>query len=254
MVSLKVFVLCTLSGIVAVTSAESGYRCGDSAYLAIPRVNLSTPEQLKPCAAYKLLDARGSGEPQGVSLMFQNTIERILANNTGAVSQAVVYPAGFDQNVTSGVQFVTDVIKYGLRDCPKQKYFLFGYSQGATVVQEAINKLDDANLAAISSVVMVGNPYRTPGRLSNVDSQGHHDNRTAYGLFAVQALKTNDSIPTFNEALDRSGKVADICLENDIVCSFDPECKCQLASDHLSYGLMKSVQDQIFDHVISRLD
>ncbi|EXL98809.1 hypothetical protein FOIG_09531 [Fusarium odoratissimum NRRL 54006] len=59
---------------------------------------------------------------------------RILANNTGAVSQAVVYPAGFDQNVTSGVKFVTDIIKYGLQDCLKQKYFLFGYSQGATVV------------------------------------------------------------------------------------------------------------------------
>ncbi|KAL5603841.1 hypothetical protein FOVSG1_006591 [Fusarium oxysporum f. sp. vasinfectum] len=252
MVSPKVLFLSTLSGIAAVASAESGCRCGDSAYLAIPRVNLSTPEQLKPCAAYKLLDARGSGEPQGVSLMFQNTIERILANNTSAVSQAIVYPAGFNQNITSGVQFVTDVIKYGLQDCPKQKYFLFGYSQGATVVQKALNELDDAAVAAISSVVMVGNPYRTPGRLSNVDSKGRHDNRTAYGLFAVQSQQSNDSIPTFNEGLDRSGKVADICLDNDIVCSFDPECKCQLASDHLSYGLMKSVQDLIFDHVISR--
>ncbi|EMT62983.1 hypothetical protein FOC4_g10013176 [Fusarium odoratissimum] len=40
---------------------------------------------------------------------------------------------------------------------------------------------------------------------------------------------------------------------NDIVCSFGPNCKCQLASDHLSYDLMKPVQDRIFDHVISRL-
>ncbi|EWZ90836.1 hypothetical protein FOWG_08408 [Fusarium oxysporum f. sp. lycopersici MN25] len=253
MVFPKVLFLSTLSGIAAVTSAESGCRCGDSAYLAIPRVNLSTPEQLKPCATYKLLDARGSGEPQGVSLMFQNTIQRILANNTGAVSQAVVYPAGFDQNVTSGVKFVTDIIKYGLQDCPKQKYFLFGYSQGATVVQRALSELDDASMAAVSSVVMVGNPYRTPGRLSNYDSQGHRENRIAYGLFAVQSLQSNDSILTFNDGFDRSGKVADICLENDIVCSFDPNCTCQLASDHLSYGLMKPVQDQIFDHVISRL-
>ncbi|KAH7175062.1 cutinase [Fusarium flagelliforme] len=184
--------------------------------------------------------------------MFQNTIERILANNTGAVSQAVIYPAGFDQNVTAGVNFVTNVIKYGLQDCPKQKYFLFGYSQGATVVQKALNELDDTSIAAVSSIVMVGNPYRMPGRFSNVDSQGHHDNRTANGLFTIQSLQSNDSIPTFNESLDRSGKVADICLENDIVCSFDPECKCQLASDHLSYGLMKPVQDQIFNHVVSR--
>jgi pimeloyl-ACP methyl ester carboxylesterase len=148
--------------------------------------------------------------------MFQNTIQRILANNTGAVSQAVVYPAGFDQNVTSGVKFVTDIIKYGLQDCPKQKYFLFGYSQGATVVQRALSELDDASMAAVSSVVMVGNPYRTPGRLSNYDSQGHRDNRIAYGLFAVQSLQSNDSILTFNDGVDRSGKVADICLEVSI--------------------------------------
>lgn len=148
--------------------------------------------------------------------MFQIVLERVLANNTGAVSQSVVYPAGFDQNVTSGVQGTVDIIKYGLQDCPDQKYFLFGYSQGATVVQEALNKLDDECAAAVSSVVMVGNPYRIPGRLSNVDSHGRPDNRTAYGLFAVQSLQSNDSIPTYNEGLDRRGKVSDICLEVSI--------------------------------------
>lgn len=40
--------------------------------------------------------------------------------------------------------------------------------------------------------------------------------------------------------------------QNDTVCAFDPTCKCQIASDHLSYGLMESVQDLIFDHVVSR--
>jgi hypothetical protein len=41
-----------LSALVALTTAQSGCRCGDAAYLAIPRVNLSATEQIKPCAPY----------------------------------------------------------------------------------------------------------------------------------------------------------------------------------------------------------
>lgn len=145
--------------------------------------------------------------------MFQTAVERVLANNTGAVSQSVVYPAGFDQNVTSGVQNVVDIVNYGLQDCPHQEYFLFGYSQGATVIQQALGELDGKALAAVRSVVLVGNPYRIPGRLSNVNTDGCSDTRTVFGLFAVQSLQSNNSIPTYSEDLDRSGKVRDICLE-----------------------------------------
>ncbi|KAF6810636.1 family 5 carbohydrate esterase [Colletotrichum sojae] len=201
----------------------------------------------------KLIDARGSGEPRGVSLMFQIAIERILASGTGAVSQPVVYPAGFDQNVTSGAQNVVDVVGLGLGDCPGQKYFLFGYSQGATVVLEALVRMDEASAAAVAGVVMVGNPYRVPGRRSNVDREGRPDARAAYGLFAAQALRANRTVPTYSDELDRSGKVSDICLDNDIVCATDPECTCQLASDHMSYGLMQPVQDLIVSHVLDRM-
>ncbi|KAK6211667.1 hypothetical protein QIS74_10931 [Colletotrichum tabaci] len=250
MAPLRVLLLSTIS---ALAAAASECRCGDAAFLGIPRVNLTAPEQLKPCAPYKLVDARGSGEPQGVSLMFQVAIERILANGTGAVSQSVAYPAGFDQNVTSGVQNTVDIIKYGLDDCPDQKFFLLGYSQGATVVLEALEKMEQASLAAVSGVVFVGNPYRIPGRRSNVDSQGRPDNRTAFGLFATHAMQANQSIPTYNEEFDQSGKVIDTCLENDIVCAADPDCTCQLASDHMSYGLMQPVQDLIVSHILDRM-
>lgn len=150
--------------------------------------------------------------------MFQTAIERVLSNSTAVVSQSVVYPAGFDQNVTSGVQNTVDMITYGLQDCPEQKYFLLGYSQGATVVQEALNKLDNASASAVNGVVLVGNPYRIPGRVSNADSQGNLDNRTTYGLFATQSMQSNSSVVTYNEAFDRSGRVSDICLEVSVSC------------------------------------
>jgi pimeloyl-ACP methyl ester carboxylesterase len=212
MVSLHILLLSTLS---ALASAKGGCRCGDASFLAIPRVNISTPQQVKPCAAYKLLDARGSGEPQGVSLMFQTAIDRLLAYNTDAAYQSIVYPAGFAQNTTSGVQNTLDIINYGLQDCPEQKYFLFGYSQGATVMQEALNELEGEVAASVESVVLVGNPYRTPGRRSNVDEYGNRDNRTVYGLFAEQERSGNKSasVLMYSEEFDQGGKVADICLE-----------------------------------------
>jgi pimeloyl-ACP methyl ester carboxylesterase len=215
MISLHILLLSTLS---ALASAKRSCRCGDAAFLAIPRVNITIPQQVEPCAPYKLLDARGSGEPQGVSLMFQTVIERLLANNTDATYQSIVYPAGFAQNTTSGVQNTVDVINYGLQDCPEQKYFLFGYSQGATVVQEALIEVGDEAAASVQSVVMVGNPYRTPGRKSNVDEYGRRDNRTDYGLFAEQARSENQTVLMYTDEFDQSGKVADICLEVSEIC------------------------------------
>jgi thioesterase domain-containing protein len=150
-------------------------------------------------------------------MMFQTAIEQALANNTNAVSQSVLYPAAPDQNVTFGVQYTLDLIKYGLQDCPQQKYFLFGYSQGATVVLEALDKMDNASAAAVASVVLVGNPYRLPGRRSNVDFEGQHDNRTALGMFTTQSIQSNGTIPKYSDDFDRSGKVKDICLQ---VCRY----------------------------------
>ncbi|KAK2779055.1 family 5 carbohydrate esterase [Colletotrichum kahawae] len=232
--------------------AQDSCRCGDPSFLAIGRVNISSAQPVQTCSPYMILDARGSGEPQGVSLSFQIAIERIITNNSEITTQSIIYPASFDQNVSVGVQNTIDIIHRGLRDCPNQRYSLLGYSQGATVVLEALGKLDNETTKAINAVVLVGNPYRTPGRASNVDSQGHPDNRTQFGMFAAQAMQANRTFPNYDDILDRSGKVRDICLEDDLVCAPNPDCDCQLASDHLSYGLFKSVQDLIVSHIMSR--
>lgn len=68
------------------------------------------------------------------------------------------------------MQNTVDTIRRGLQACPNQKYALLGYSQGATVVLEALGKLDHETTKSINAGVLVGNPYRTPGRTSNVDS------------------------------------------------------------------------------------
>ena len=113
----------------------------------------------------------------GFSLMFQIAIENILANNTGSAHRV---PGGLrPERHLRRVRHGRNRQARPPRDCPGQKHFLLGYSQGATVVQGALGELDDESAAAIGGVVMVGNPYRIPGRLSNVDGHGRPDNRTA---------------------------------------------------------------------------
>lgn len=161
----------------------------------------------------ELIDARGTLEPQGPSLMFQLALQRILSNSTNVTSHSVIYPAALDQNTTLGSDYLAHYIHSGLQDCPDQKYLLFGYSQGATVVLQSLEKLCARAADAVVSVVLVGNPFRVPGKLSNINSEGNYDNRTAYGRFAAQAQGTNDSVPVLSATLDQSGRAKDICLD-----------------------------------------
>lgn len=281
----------SLMGLAFMASADASCRCGSYEFLSIPRVNFTAPHPSQVCVPYseycgtkchnylrtdtstELLDARGTLEPQNLSLMFQLPIKKILANATDmATSQSVIYPAELTQNVTSGVQHLKDTIDSGLQNCPDQKYFLFGYSQGATLVLETLEKLNKASTEAVAGVVLVGNPYRLPGRRSNVNRLGERDCRQNLGRFATQAKKENGTIPMISNNLDASGRVLDICLDvswiwrviailparlqansfqNDTLCAASPKCQCPIDTDHLSYGMSKDVQDLIFKHVTS---
>lgn len=144
--------------------------------------------------------------------MFQPAFERILANTTRASVESVVYPARLDQNVTSAAQNLQRLIKDALQDCPDQKYILFGYSQGATLILSALPGLS-CEVDAIASIVRVGNPNRIPGRLSSVDRVGNRDFRHEYGRYAIEAMNQNETILQVSPTLDMPGRVKDICVE-----------------------------------------
>jgi hypothetical protein len=208
--------------------------------------------------------------------MFYPMIHTILDQLLGGVSLPVQYPAGVAQDTASGEEFVIDTINRGLHDCPEQKYALFGYSQGATLMLRAVGRLSGKAADAIKSVVLVGNPYRLPGKLSNVNGTGQPGNDNNTGLFVDAAVANNETIPQLSNELDRSGKVLDYCLEvsssyawqvlpsskrrvnsvlvqGDGVCAPNPACSCQLPAGHLSYASVASVQDTAVKHVVTRL-
>ncbi|KAF7159635.1 hypothetical protein CNMCM5623_005015 [Aspergillus felis] len=195
------------------SGAESECRCGMSQFLTLPHANITHPSQAKQCANYKLIDARGTAEPQGVSTMFYPMIENILANVTGGVSLPVEYPAAASQNTTSGERFVVDTIAHGLQHCPHQKYALFGYSQGATLVLKVLRQLSPSALESVKSVILVGNPYRLPGKISNVDATAQRDRRASVGMFAEEAIADNKTIPQLAKDMDRVVKCSIIALQ-----------------------------------------
>lgn len=167
--------------------------------------------KLTAIIAIELIDARGTFEPQGPSLVFELAIQRILANTTNTTSHSVIYPAALDQNVTSGSAYLAHLIQSGVQRCPDQKYLLLGYSQGATLVLRALEQLSAQATEAVTSVILVGNPFRVPGRRSNTNREGQYDHRTAHGRFA--AARSNGSIPMLSDTLDRSGRAKDVCLD-----------------------------------------
>lgn len=169
---------------------------------------------LTPLISTELIDARGTAEPQGVSTIFYPMIENILANVTGGVSLPVEYPAGAAQNTSTGENFVLDIINGGLRHCPGQKYALFGYSQGATLILKVLSQLDRSALHLVKSVILVGNPYRIPGKMSSVNETGQRDYSDSVGMFTLSARagNKNATVPQLWNEVDHSGKVLDYCL------------------------------------------
>lgn len=162
----------------------------------------------------ELVDARGTSEPQGVSMMFYPMIRNILANISDGVSLPVEYPAGPDQNTTTGELFVLDIIKESVENCPNQNYALFGYSQGASLILKVLKQLNHRALSKVKSVILVGNPYRVPGKLSSVNGTGQRDFSASVGMFAESAIAAggNTTISQLSKEMDRSGITLDYCL------------------------------------------
>lgn len=76
-----------------------------------------------------------------------------------------------------------------------------------------LSELSDSALESIKSVIIVGNPYRLPGKTSNVNATAQHDERASVGMFAEHAIARNGTIPQLSAQIDRSGKVLDFCLQ-----------------------------------------
>ncbi|CAN8100551.1 unnamed protein product [Discula destructiva] len=161
------------------------------------------------CRAVTLIYARGTtqdgniGAAGDVGPLMMNNLSAILGADQLAV-QGVDYDAdisGFLQNFfgadDEGAQTMADLVVQATTQCPESKIVLSGYSQGAQVIHDAANILeeDTAAPAQIAAVMIFGDPDNgdpvgtvAPDKVNVICNDG--DNICEGGVIPTEAHRT----------------------------------------------------------------
>ncbi|MFJ5958927.1 carboxypeptidase regulatory-like domain-containing protein, partial [Paenarthrobacter sp. NPDC092416] len=187
------------------------------------------PPLVEKCADLLLITVRGSGETLGNSKV--NAMETQFKNTIGTQrtieTEQLWYPAepmstlgadvadafstsGSDweyfESVNSGWLQLADKLGTAAISCPNQKWALFGYSQGALVISQAVANYADPKKYA--GVVLLANPARIPA-----DAQVNLGSATAgKGLISAFGL----AYTAYPASL--SAVTTDFCDSTDLVC------------------------------------
>jgi hypothetical protein len=103
--------------------------------------------------------------------------------------------------LTRGLQLINQVGKI-LAQNPSECLILEGYSQGATVVVDALRKLTGPAFDAVKGVFLIGNTRHERGLACNVDMQGGDKTKYTTGILYLTGM----GIPT-----DWVPKTLDVC-------------------------------------------
>ncbi|KAL2838443.1 cutinase [Aspergillus pseudoustus] len=217
-----------------------------SATFASPLVPRAT------CYDYVLIDARGTFELQGPSLGFGGMIKQTKAALPNGNVHDVIYPAAPDLTQLTTLVGRNDILsklRTRSQHCPNQTYALLGYSQGATVVLEALKSIKGTSVEAlVKAVLLIGNPTQVPNQVSTVDEDGGSSTRGSSGSL----LFINGEVGLSQEWVD-SGNALNICVRGDPVCNGLDITSLATWVIHLSYPLSAKVQDLGAEFLISQL-
>ncbi|EGF99528.1 cutinase [Melampsora larici-populina 98AG31] len=170
------------------------------------------------CKKYKIISARGTGEPQATPIGYRKYISSVLAAVPDGGNYEVKYPASVDYMSGPG-QGAADALKYitsQQSSCPKQLYVFIGYSEGAMVVTQLAAK-PSIPTSSVAAIVMYGNPYFKGGAPQNACSA-----KSGAGIAAMTGitLPAKFAPVTF-----------DCCVTGDMICQTSGSMM-----PHLGYG------------------
>ena len=173
------------------------------------------------CADYYVLDSRGSGEPinnqsppggafvGALQARHSASLVRVFTNPYPAVSlpeaaAALLGPGVRYQNsVALGAKWVETKLAALRAGCPKAKFYLTGYSQGADAAAAAYQS---GLINYVSGVVLFGDP-----RFNSADTWADR------GSF-VQSKQHTDGLLGPRSVFANSGKVLSFCNKDDPIC------------------------------------
>lgn len=118
------------------------------------------------CADITVIFARGTTEAGNVGLLvgppFFDALKAAMGGSAKLAVQGVDYPADVEGFLKGGdeggSQKLADLVQQALQKCPSTKVVMSGYSQGGQLVHKAANILPTSAVAAVSSVVIFGDP------------------------------------------------------------------------------------------------
>lgn len=128
------------------------------------------------CADLIVLGVRGQAqsdrESGGVGPEVQSTTwalveqlrggERVRLNAIGYPARLAKTQAGFDRDVEVGRRLILARHAALAAACPKSRFVLIGYSEGADVVHRAVASMSAEDVADLAVVAVLGDPLRNP--------------------------------------------------------------------------------------------
>ncbi|KAI1853150.1 hypothetical protein JX266_001856 [Neoarthrinium moseri] len=136
------------------------------------------------CPAIHVFGARETTAPPGFGSS-QLVVRMITTANSGATSEAIIYPASSDPSyaisVSAGIEAVTKQATAFHQQCPESRIVMVGYSQGAQIMDDAFcGGPDGTSLNTtmslvpkevgnmVAAIIMMGNPRHVDGLPFNV--------------------------------------------------------------------------------------
>jgi acetylxylan esterase len=171
-----------------------------------------------PSGAY-IIVARASGEPAGYGII-GGVKDQLLSMVPGSDSEAVDYPATYDNyfnSETEGVTAMRDDITKFIDGCPKTPVVLMGYSQGAQVAADALvgqddkffstsspanQSIDQKYASQVACVILMGDPSFTTTETFHVGNASHNGFFPRTNVQEFGTLGLTDKIQSYCDAND----------------------------------------------------
>ncbi|MCP2342583.1 cutinase family protein [Actinomadura rupiterrae] len=198
------------------------------------------------CAPVSVISARGTTEPQSGSHLLKPIGTKILKRVPGATYTELRYPASWAKTSSNaGVTNLVKLLNDSARKCPKQRFVLLGYSQGAWVVGDALvapagrvsgktaGLVGRAASGKIAAVAMFGDPRFNP---KEPYDRGTFD-RSKHGKIA----RPQGALSTY------ASRIQNYCNRGDLVCQTTGSWNA-----HLAY-FTNGTPNQALTFVLSRL-
>lgn len=144
-------------------------------------------------------------------LPYYGTIGVIASNKNSGLEDFPSYP----DSVAMGKRGLHDHVDELRAQCPDTALYFVGYSQGAQIVGDVLEGMDDATAGKTLGAILLSDPKRGPQDGARLMGTNYGDPTLGHGGMMGQR---SDGV--FNRF---EGQVVSICSKDDPVCDADPE-------------------------------